>query len=295
MRPLERAPIVIASAGGDSSSPYRVVFQAVLGGLDTGFLGLFRMNRYFFLSFLHVLFCLSVFYNVAAMWRNSVILPGTMVATWVMIAFVWVMILCILSWEYRQSRSSDEVRTTDRLSTALVLELARSWPRHRSGQLEPIFIIAGGQRLNYAGSREVVRMLESELPRKPSLLLLLFAPGAEAGSQSSASVLRITGLFRSGSDLARNAAESLWIPNRRDDWASFFTLWPFEKLRAAEPIALIGSGLGDVPAEHMSPESLQRAAQLATEIVLRWARTQREKASGHEKPSAETEPPVRTS
>ena len=148
-----------------------------------------------------------------------------------------------------------------------MLELARSWPRPRSGQLEPVFIVAGGQQLDYAGSREVVRMLDSEWPRKPSLLLLLCAPAPEAAVHSSSSVLRIAALRWSGSNLARAAAESLWIPNRSDDWASLAALWPFDVFREAEPIALIGSDLPDVAVEQMSPESLQRAAQLATEIT----------------------------
>jgi hypothetical protein len=290
MRPLANAPVVIASGNGDSSSPMRVVFQVVLGRLDTGYLGSFRVNRYFFLTLLHLGLWISAILTSLSMHGYPVVFSRLMMAvTSVMIAFVWVMIVGVLTWEHRQSCSTNEARTTDRLSTALVLELARSWPRRRSGQLEPIFIVAGGQRLDYAGSREVVRMLESEWPRKPSLLLLLFAPGAEAGVQSSGSVLRITALRESGCDLARNAAESLWIPNHRDDWASLDALWPFDLFREAEPIALIGSDLGDVPVEHMSPEALQRAAQLATEIVLRWAKVQKATADADDIPATGSE------
>ncbi len=75
-----------------------------------------------------------------------------------------------------------------------------------------------------------------------------------------------------------NAAESLWIPHRSDYWASS-SLWPFHNLEADEAIALIGSDLQDEPIAQVSPESLQRAAQLATEIALRWAKSQRDTAS----------------
>ncbi len=221
MRPLEKAPVVIASVAGDSSPPERVIFQTVLGRLDTGFLGLFRVRRFFILTILHLCFWCSALLTFLATWGKSTGLPVMIVITWLIIASTWVLILCVLSWEYRHSRLVDGVLRTDRLSTALLLELARSWPRHRSSELEPAFIVAGGQRLDYAGSREVIRMLQSELPTKPSLLLLLFAPGAEGATQSPESVLRIAGLFFSGSDLAKKAADSLWIPHR-DESASLF-------------------------------------------------------------------------
>ncbi len=289
IRPVEKAPLVIASADGDLSSPRRVVFQAVLGGLDTGFLGTFRVNRFFFLSLLHLGLLVSAFFTFVSMSGYPVIFLRLMVVvTSVIIAFVWVIILCVLSWEYRKSRSTVEVRTTDRLSTALLLELARSWPRHKYEQLEPIFIVGGGQRLNYAGSREVIRMLESEWPRKHSLLLLLFAPGSEAGAPSSDSVVRIAALFGPGEVLAKKAAESLWIPHRSDYWA-LPSLWPFDKLEADEAIALIGSDLRDEPIAQVSPESLQRAAQLATEIALRWAKSLGETASNKDTAGPDTE------
>jgi hypothetical protein len=274
VRPLEKAPVVIASVTGDSSPPVRVIFQIVLGRIDTGFLGLFRVRRSWILSILHLSFWCSALFTFLGTWGRSSVLPVTIVITWVTIAFTWVLILCVLSWEYRHSRSADSVLRTDRLSTALLLELARSWPRHRSAELEPTFIIAGGQRLDYAGSREVVRMLDLEWPRKPSLLLLLFAPGAEGTTRGSESVLRIAALRGSGSDLAKSAARSLWIPHR-DEWASLPALWPVENTMVDEPIALIGSDLGDESAGPVPQESLNRTAQLAMEIVLRWAKLQK--------------------
>ncbi len=47
------------------------------------------------------------------------------------------------------------------------------------------------------------------------------------------------------------------------------------KTRTAEPIALIGSDLGDDPGAPLPPESLHRAAQLTMEIALRWAKLQK--------------------
>jgi uncharacterized protein YbbC (DUF1343 family) len=274
MRPLEKAPVVIASVAGDSSPPVRVVFQTVLGRIDTGFLGLFRIRRYFILIILHLCFWTSALFTFFGMWGGSRLLWVTIIATWLSIAFAWVIILCVLSWEYRHSRSADAVLRTDRLSTALLLELARSWPIRRSAEIEPTFIVAGGQRLDYAGSRAVVRMIESEWPRKPSILLLLFAPGAEGTTHGSESVLRIAALRGSGGDLAKNAANSLWIPHR-DESASLPSLWPFDSTRVDEPIALLGSDLVNEPGAAVPPETLNRAAQLAMEITLRWTKLQK--------------------
>ena len=56
------------------------------------------------------------------------------------------------------------------------------------------------------------------------------------------------------------------------DLCTPFSLWPFENMQAAEPIALIGSDPRANFDASVSPEVLHRAAQLATEIALRWAK-----------------------
>jgi hypothetical protein len=277
MPPLEKAPLVIGSVASETPAPVRVVFQVVIGGLNTRFLRAFRVRRFWILMILHTCLCLCATFTVLAIRQNPPLLRGTLTAAWAIFIFTWITILAIVSWEYHELRSSDERRGADRLGAAFLLELARSWPRQRRAQVEPVFIAAGGQQLDYAGSREVVRMLESQWPRKPSLLLLLFAPGAEAGAESSEAILRIAGLSPSGHALATSAAKSLWIPNRSDDWTALFSLWPFEKVTAAEPIAVVGSGPGNAPGAGLAPESLDRVAQLAMEITLRWARIQKEK------------------
>ena len=79
-------------------------------------------------------------------------------------------------------------------------------------------------------------MLESEWPTKPSLLVLFFAPGAgeairiaenrPAESGLPTEILRRTPRRASG---FRPGAMIL---------GRFFPFWPFEKMKAAEPIAL---------------------------------------------------------
>jgi hypothetical protein len=286
MPPVEAAPLVIATITGESPAPVRVIFQVVMGGLNTRFLRFFRVPQFWILIVIHTCFFLCATLTVIAMRQNPPLVRGTLLAAWAIFFVAWIMILSVLSWEYHELRTRDETHRADRLGAAFLLELARSWPRRRSQHVEPVCIAAGGQQLNYAGSREVVRMLESEWPRKPALLLLLFAPGAEKEAEESESILRIAGLYTSGTVLAKTAAESLWIPNRSDDWAALFAIWPFEKVTAAEPIALIGSGPGNAAGAGLAPEALDRVAQLAVEITLRWAKIQKEKPA--------TPPPAQT-
>jgi hypothetical protein len=143
--------------------------------------------------------------------------------------------------------------------------MARAWPRAGSRSIEPVFVAAGGQRLDYAGSREIRRLLKSGWSPTPFLLVLLFAPGAGGELRLSASAPLDWGM----SELAEDAARSLWIPHRRDSGLALLALWPFEDLHPA--VALIGSDLRSSD-DASDPQALHRAAQLATEIALRWAK-----------------------
>ena len=78
--------------------------------------------------------------------------------------------------------------------------------------------------------------------------------------------------------LANESAKSLWIPIWGNDSWTLMPFWPFEDVGATEPIGLIGSEPKAFFGPSVSPESLQRAAQLATEIALRWAKKQRAQA-----------------
>jgi hypothetical protein len=200
----------------------------------------------------------------------------------------WIVILYVLSWEYRQARLPAEVRAVDRRGLALLLGLARSWPRTRTRQIEPIFIAAGGQLIDYAGSREVVRMLESEWPRKPTLLILFFAPGAGEAVRIAENAPQTAELRR----LAKDSAASLWIPVWGDDAWALFPFWPFWKHRASEPIALIGSDPAAFFDSSLSREALQRTAQLAMEITLRWAKIKTTQSPAVDSLSAPSQSPT---
>jgi hypothetical protein len=155
----------------------------------------------------------------------------------------------------------------DRRALAVLLELARSWQRGRHHAIEAVFVAAGGQGLDHAGSREVVHSLRSDWQANPSLLILLFAPGA--GEE----LLIGTGDIKVG-EIAALAATSLWIPHQLGHRLTMYRFWPFPKW--TEVAALIGSNPREFSDSRVGPEALQRAAQLASEIALRWAKKQRE-------------------
>ncbi len=282
-RPLDTAPLVIGTLAAEPSPPVRVVFQAVLGGLKTDFFQSFSQNRYFVIQSANVCIWALIFMTTLAGMNPEQYVKVTLVSiSSVPFFLVWVMILCILSWEYHQSRSIGGLDLADRRGLAVLIELARSWPRDRSRQIEPVFIAAGGQRIDYAGSREVVRIVETEWPRKPTLLVLFFAPGA-------GEAIRIAPGMTHLQELANESAKSLWIPIWGDDCWTLSPFWPLEEVRA-EPIALIGSEPTMFFESAVSPEALHRAAQLATEIALRWAKKKKELPAPPEPPPAESEP-----
>jgi hypothetical protein len=270
--PVEAASLIIARPAGDSSSPVRVVFHAVLGGLKTDSLASNRLNRSRILIILHSGFFLTTGFTVATRLGNRPVAPVIWLAfASGFIAMIWCAILWILSQEVRQSRLLAGSHQAERHGLSLLLELARSWPRSRP--IEAVFVAAGGQRLDYAGSREVVRLLGSEWPAKPSLLLLFFAPGA-GGEHRLAPIVSASG---GAEELAREAARSLWIPMRGNDPWSHFAFWPFERnFRAADVIALIGSHSRSSLDASVNPHVLEHAAQLAMEIALRWAKNQQQ-------------------
>jgi hypothetical protein len=287
-RPFEMAPLLISSLAGEPSQTVRVVFQAVLGGLQTDFFQSLRPSRFWIMSISNVCFWLPI---VIASLPSSHDrrYPWLFMVSIITILFVllWIGILCILTWEYHQRGATTEPGLVERRGLAVLLELARSWPRSRSRQIEPVFVAAGGQRLDFAGSREVVRILESEWPGKPTLLVLFFAPGAGEAIRIAENAPVNSELRR----LAKDCADSLWIPTWGDDRSTLFPFWPFAKMKAAEPIALIGSDPMAFFDPSVSPESLHRAAQLATEIALRWAKKQRLQAPAFESLSSKSELP----
>ncbi len=263
--PLQTAPLVIASIPSESCPQIRVVFQAVVGGLQTDFFQSLRLDRRWIAMSLH--FC----FLMAAVGQAGIRPEGIQLAPVdsALFAMIWIEIVCVLLWEYRGSRSA-KASQTDRRGLSVLLELARTWPRTRSNQVEAVFVAAGGQRLDYAGSREVVRLLKSEWSSKPTFLVLFFAPGA------GGEILAVEGpqSHFGSKKLIDDAAKSLWIPIRRTDSWAIAPFWPIASAWIGGSIAIIGSNLNAPADAPVDPQVLHRAIQLSSEIALRWAKNQ---------------------
>lgn len=261
--PRESAPIVIASLPGDRSAPVRVVFQALLGGLEPDLSHLVSWTRFGACVFLLTYPLFMILMGIST--KPSV---GFLV-------FVWTWILWCLFDEYRWSRRLRISPQPERYGLALLMELARTWPGTGSRPIDPVFVAAGGQQLDYAGSREVVRLLASESMSPPSLTVRFFAAGAGDQVWLTTNDPKSAGTL----DLALDAGRSLWIPvaiARPWTWLPLMALWPLDDPQPA--IALIGAKSSPSPRASADPQALHRAAQLATEIALRWAKCQQQPA-----------------
>jgi hypothetical protein len=137
-----------------------------------------------------------------------------------------------------------------------------TWEHHHSGPKTELGLV---ERRGLAVLLELARSWRHSRPRQIESILV--AARGQRGNYSDSSAL------------AKDAAESLWVPSWGDDRRALCPFWPFAKTKAAEPIALIGSDPMAFFDDSVSPEALHRAAQLATEIALRWAKKQRIQAA----------------
>jgi hypothetical protein len=148
---------------------------------------------------------------------------------------------------------------------ATLLELARAWPGTAAGRIETWFVAAGGGALNRAGLRMLLRSRRADWDTKPTLFISL---------QSIAAGQKLTIISPPGERLAGFAAADLWTPHRViTDRLSRSDYWPIET-RGSGFVVLLGTpdAAGDV-FQLDDPERLRRAAQLASEIALRWSKS----------------------
>jgi hypothetical protein len=264
--PLETAPLFIATSHSPGSAPVRVVFQAALGSLATDYFRNSSANRVVVvaaigsLSFVSLAVALRTGAASYHIWLVSVAA--------MFLALVWIAILWALAQEFQRSRLKDPSNQPDRRGLAVLMEMARTWPRVGPARIEALFVAAGGQRLDYAGPREIVRLLNGDQPSRPSLMVVFVAPGAgkELLLCSSATASSQT------QELAVQAATSLWIPFRGLDHRCPIPFWSFKKSKSA--VFLMGSDPNAFAGNSVDPEALHRTAQLAAEIALRWAKKQ---------------------
>src|SRR5208282_2367539 len=68
-------------------------------------------------------------------------------------------------------------RPGDGSGPALLVEMARAWPKPWSERFEPLLVAAGGMNFGFAGVREMVRLIREEGNEKPTLVVVILAPG----------------------------------------------------------------------------------------------------------------------
>jgi hypothetical protein len=273
-RPLETAPVMLAAPHRDGPAPARVIFQTLLGSLDAGIVYRLTTRRpaLILLPILGpiILVLCAIGHQLARLLSHGrtvhVAFHGILMVCMGLCAVAWLGILGLLALEHREAMRRRGSYRVERRGLSVLLEMARTWPRSGGRPVEAVFVAAGGQQLDHAGSREIVRLLGSEWSSRPSLLVLLFAPGAGQELWLCTNALPGSGVRR----LAEGAARGLWIPIRGNDLLALFPLWPFEKCHPA--VALIGSDAWAFDDDTVDPPALHRCAQLATEMALRWAR-----------------------
>lgn len=147
---------------------------------------------------------------------------------------------------------------------ACLVELAQSWSQRTDPRIETRFAAVGGQSLDAAGLASLVQTTWPGWPIKPTLVIGLWSPGMGQGLDI---------VSEGPEEIATVAAKGLWIPHRvRNGMTLAHDVWSplIGSAHSAEFVGLIGDGRGEGT---IDGGSLQRAAQLATEIALRWART----------------------
>jgi len=155
----------------------------------------------------------------------------------------------------------------NRTGLAVLLELARGWPRGTDSRIESRFVASGGRTLDSAGLRALVHAIGTEWPARPTLIVDWLAPGIGPG----------LALLEQGTEtLAATAARDLWIPHRVVHRAVVGRQhWPLGRHGPAF-VGMVGDAVAahraPVAALAIEPDALGRAAQLATEVALRWAR-----------------------
>jgi len=164
-------------------------------------------------------------------------------------------------------------RPGDGSGPALLVEMARAWPKAWSERFEPLLVAAGGMNFGFAGVREMVRLIREEWNEKPTLVVVILAPGV--GQE-----LTIRGRPKALLRQSCEAAKSLWIPVESVGARPGMPMgrgWPVSS-KFCDHIVLTGASYRDAKPPPVDPAGLARAAQLASEIALRWVKQQNAQA-----------------
>lgn len=174
--------------------------------------------------------------------------------------------------------STDAPTPADPSGFAMLVELARAWPRSWPRRVELVLIAGGGGMNPFAGAERIAHEFDPARSGIPTLMIFLAAPGA--GRE-----LVVVGERRE-SVLA--TAASLWIPTAPPRSAALGRrLWSAATARTfPDHVGIVGAGFESVETPALDPDALTRAYQLVAEIALRWAR------EGSDQPAAARPPRI---
>jgi hypothetical protein len=248
------APLIVARPTGSPPPRRRVVLLSNLGPLAP----VSRPAGY--LLGLAVLCVIGHLLRPRIGWPLAVLFVG-----------IGVLLLLVVALSRSATRSRADwgrERSSEAAGPALLLEMARSWPKGWLERFEPVMVAAGSNRCGFAGLQETERLIQDEWPREPTLLIALIAPGV-------ATDLLISGRPSELLSRALDAARSLWIPARASKPSHAIAIGR-GRPDAIQYLLLCSSVAGDVTPSSVDTAALARAAQLVTEIALRWSKKQEE-------------------
>jgi len=266
------APLVVARTENESPPSCRVVFQTPLGSLSASPRqpSVWLSTKIGAVLYLFLMFDAEIAGSVELHERFS---PGSASCLRTLgaglLGLFWLFLVARGIWEVRSGGGARTLELEDRTGLAVLLEMARTWSPSRSPRVEIVFAATGGQMFDFAGARAMFQSLHVESGGVPTLLVLWFAPGI--GS-------KLMVVSRNLRDLAEAAAKSLWIPHRLASRSYRHPdLWP-SLLAHGDSVSLITARYLDEfeRKDVVDPACLQTAAQLATEIALRWTKKQRQ-------------------
>jgi hypothetical protein len=148
---------------------------------------------------------------------------------------------------------------------AFSLELARVWHESRQSRPELVVALADDRDPRQPVLQSLIKRIDPATTRIPTLLIVPIAPGI-------GQALTIVG--GRTSDLAIEAARSLWIPvSEPRAVAKVERSWPLSAVRSIpDHLVVIGSGIDAAGQQTPAPDALNRAAQLVFEVALRWTK-----------------------
>jgi len=147
---------------------------------------------------------------------------------------------------------------------AMVLELARSWPKSWSRRFELVLAVTISQPSSSEGSYAIAHEFDPVRTGVPTLVIPLFATGV------GRDLILVGGRSR---ELALASAASLWIPVSPIDSKSMLRrFWPATMSQTfPDHVASIGGDIEKESSQPLNADALQRTADLIAEIALRWS------------------------